>query len=163
MSHYDFSNWISTPDAKWGLFAGNPIQQHPVKNGAGAYQGTHWFAMKIPPSPASDTTLRADFVRMRMTLTGVSGDMVRISFGYAENGNPTNLYCTSRAESCYTSASATPVNPFVFASEAQSYTSCTGVCEVTIPAIPGRVLYYVVQRKNGSNTTTSALGVVPVP
>ena len=163
LSHYDFSNWISTPDAKWGLFAGNPIQQHPVKNGPGAYQGTHWFAMKLPPSPAPDTTRRANPVSMRIALNGVSGDMVRIAFGYAENGNPANFYCTSRAEACYTSASATAVNPFVFASETQFYTSCTGRCEVAIPAIPGRILYYVVQRQNGSNTTTSALGVVPVP
>jgi len=163
LSHYDFSNWISTPDAKWGLFAGNPIQQHPLKNGAGAYQGTHWFAMKLPPSPTPDTSARMTFLPMRISLPGTSGDMVRIAFGYAENGPPTNFYCTSRAEACYTSSSATLTSPFVFASEAQSYTSCSSRCEVVIPAIPGRVLYYVVQRQNGSTNTSSGLGVVAVP
>jgi hypothetical protein len=159
LSHYSFSSWISTPDAKWGLFAGNPIQQHPLK---GSYTGTQWFAMKLPPSPDPNSTLRATFVPMRISLTGISGDTVRIAFGYAENGNPANFYCTSRAEACYTSASATTANPFVFASETQAYTNCFASCEVTIPAIPGRILYYVVERQNGSNNTVSALGVVTV-
>jgi hypothetical protein len=124
--------------------------------------------MKLPPSnpPQSrgpDTMVRATFVPVSVPLTGVSGDMVRIAFGYAENGNPANFYCTSRAEACYTSTSATITNPFVFASEAQSYTNCSGKCEVTIPAIPGRILYYVVQRQNGSNNTASALVAVPTP
>jgi hypothetical protein len=159
LSHYDFSNWISTPDAKWGLFAGNPIQQHPLK---GSYSGTQWFAMKLPPSPEPGATLRPSFVPMRISLAGVNGDMVRIAFGYAENGNPANFYCTSRAEACYTSTTATTTNPFVFENEAQSYVSCPSRCELTIPAIPGRILYYAVQRQNGSNTTTSALGIAVV-
>ena len=160
LSHYDFANWISTPDAKWGLFALNPIQQHPLK---GAYAGTQWFAMKLPPSPASDTMVRGNFSPMRVSLTGVSGDQVRIEFGYAENGNPGNFYCTSRAEACYTSATVVAGNPFVFASEPQSYTNCSPRCEVVIPAIPGRVLYYTVQRQNGPNRSTSAIGVVAIP
>jgi hypothetical protein len=160
LSHYEFSSWISTPDAKWGLFAGNPIQQRPLK---GVYTGSHWFAMKLPPSPAPDATLRSSFVPLRVVLTGVSGDMVRVAFGYAENGNPANFYCTSRAEACYASSSATAVNPFLFASEAPSYTSCSNGCEVTLPAIPGRLVYYVVQRQNGSATGTTALGIAAVP
>ena len=158
LSHYDFSNWISSPDAKWGLFAGNPIQQHPPK---GVYSGTQWFAMKLPPTPP-DLIARTNFVPMRISLQGVDGDSVRIAFGYGENGDPANLYCTTRAETCYTSTAATTVNPFVFAGESQALTSCSPACEVAIPAIPGRVLYYLVERQNGSNTTTSALGLVVV-
>jgi hypothetical protein len=159
LSHYDFSNWISTPDAKWGLFAGNPIQQHPFK---GSYTGTQWFAMKLPPSPDPEIALRAGFIPIRIPLNGTTGDMVRVAFGYAENGNPANFYCTSRAEACYTATTATTTNPFVFESEPQSYMNCSSRCEVTIPAIPGRLLYYVVQRQNGSDSSASALGVVAV-
>jgi hypothetical protein len=50
----------------------------------------------------------------------------------------------------------------VYASEAQSYTGCWSGCTIVIPAAPGRILYYQVQRKNGLNITTSALGVVAV-
>ena len=97
---------------------------------------------------------------MRISLQGVDGDSVRVAFGYGENGDPAHLYCTTRAETCYTSTAATTVNPF--AGESQALTSCSPACEVAIPAIPGRVLYYLVERQNGSNTTTSALGLVVV-
>ena len=88
---------------------------------------------------------------------------MRVAFGYAENGSPENFYCTSRAEACYTSGTATASNPFVFASESQSFFPCTGLCQVPIPAIPGRVLYYQVQvqRQSLVNAPTG-IGVVAV-
>jgi hypothetical protein len=159
-SHYSFSNWISTPDAKWGLFASNPIQQHPIK---GQYTGSQWFAMKIPPSPSSDTVTRAAGVPIYVTLTGVSGDTVRIALGYAENGNPASYYCTTRLEACYTTSAPTTTAPFLFASDTQAYTTCSSGCTIPVPAIPGRKLYYQVHRKNGSNEIVGPLQSVEVP
>jgi hypothetical protein len=94
---------------------------------------------------------------------GASGDSVRIAFGYAENGKPADFYCTSRAEACFTSSSATPANPFSYANDSSSYVSCGSSCSITIPAIPGRTLYYQVQRRNWWKTTTGPLAAVAVP
>lgn len=160
LNHYSFSNWISSPDGKWGLFANNPLQQHPYRSN---YSGSHWFAMKLPPAPTPDNKLRSGFVPIPVSVNGVSGDTVRVAFGYAENGDPNNLYCTSRDETCYTAANASVTNPFSFTVDASSYTACGSGCVVNVPAIPGRTLYYQVQRKNGSLVTSGQTEIVTVP
>lgn len=142
---YNFTNAKPTPDGKWVVVQAQWLEG----------QRTDLFWVKMPPFP---TTVSNSGVTL--TFSGVTGDTIRIAFGYAENGIPANFYCTSRAETCYTSASATTKNPFVYASEAQSYKTCGSGCTVTIPSSPGRALYYQVQRRNGSNTTTSPVGVI---
>ena len=154
MSHFDFSNWILGADGQWGLFTDNPIQQHPI---IGRGNGLDWYAMKVPPTPPSDGMERSQFVNVPIQFQGVAGDSVIIAFGYAENGDPKNLYCTSRQETCYTTTAATLTNPFVFASETQNPQSCSSGCTVNIPAIPGRILYYQPIRINGAQRTYDAL------
>ncbi len=151
---YNFTNAKTTPDAKWIV-----VQPQWLEG-----QRTDTFWMKMPPFPSANsnegTALGSTGLSLR--LGGGPGDSARVAFGYAENGNPANFYCTSRAEACYTSASATATNPFVYASETQGYTPCSGGCTVQVPAIPGRILYYQVQHQNGSNTNVSGLGAVAV-
>jgi hypothetical protein len=151
---YNFTNAKATPDGKWVQVLGQWLEG----------QRSDLFWVKLPPFPNKDSNpgTRPGATNLNLELTGVPGDAVRVAFGYAENGDPANFYCTSRAEACYTSASAAPGNPFVYAGETQAYISCSTRCSVPIPAIPGRVLFYQVQRQNGSNTTTSALGAVAV-
>ena len=88
------------------------------------------------------------------------GDRIRIAFGYAENGDPANLYCTTRQETCWTSAAATDPNPFVFAGEAQHKVACGSGCTVTIPAIPGRILFYQVEHTGGAGTILGPLEAI---
>ena len=74
---------------------------------------------------------------------------VRIEFGYQEFGAPGILACTSRGEDCFTPATATRTD-LLYASETQSHTSCGSGCTVNVPALPGRVLYYRIHRKNAA-------------
>jgi hypothetical protein len=151
---YNFTNAKATPDAKWIEVLPQWLEG----------QRTDTFWVKAPPFPGieSNTGSALGATGISLRLGGVPGDAVRVAFGYAENGNAANFYCTSRAETCYTSTSATVANPFAYASETQGYTACSGGCTVQIPAIPGRILYYQVQRQNGASATASALGAVAV-
>ncbi len=144
LGQYYAYNWVASPDAKWGFFAGNPIGQRPRHSD----NGTNFFAMKLPPWPIStDNTGRAKYVSV--PVGGGSGDQVRVAFGYAENGDPSKFFCTTRQEKCWTSSVATSLNPFVFDSETQHKTPCGSGCTISIPAIPGRILFYQIERSNG--------------
>lgn len=160
-THYTYHNWTSSPDNKWGFLVSNPIQYRPQWQ---AYQGSHHYAMKLPPWPAAeDSVNRSTFVSIAKAFAGKTGDKIRIAFGYGENGDPAQLYCTSRGDTCWTSAAATASNPYLFASEPQNKTICDSGCTIQIPAIPGRVLYYQVERSNGAETVKGPLEVVTVP
>ena len=126
-NHYSFSNWVSTPDAKWGVFAPNPV--------SGRQQ---WEAMKIPPTPTSDGVIRTGFVQTPVAVAGNGTGTARVKFWYGENAP--NGGCTTRQEACYTSTAATPTtNPFDYASEPPHATgSCTAGCTINVPLIPGR-------------------------
>ena len=152
---YNFTNAKTTPDGKWVQAQAQWLEG----------QRTDMFWVEVPPFPPAvsnpGTSLSATNVELQ--LSGSTGDEIRVAFGYAENGDPTQFYCTSRAEACYTSASPSQGSPFAFASEAQAYTPCAGTCSISIPAIPGRILYYQVQalRRNGVNTN-SGMGAIAV-
>ena len=56
----------------------------------------------LPPFPVADSVVRTSFVPQDMTISGTSGDQVRLCWGYAENGpvdgSPNSLYPTARQE-----------------------------------------------------------------
>lgn len=159
LAHFVYYNWIASPDAQWGFFCANPIAEKTLRNGG----GSTWFAMKLPPFPGLSTTPlpdRTTFVSYPVQVFAQSGDSVRVSFGYGENGDVNRFYCTTRQETCWTSASATPSNPFVFGSESQNRTNCNLACTVNIPAIPGRMLYFSVEHSDG---TTDPIQVAAMP
>ena len=56
----------------------------------------------LPPFPVADSVVRTSFVPHDMTISGTSGDQVRLCWGYAENGpvngSANSLYPTSRQE-----------------------------------------------------------------
>jgi len=162
-------NWaVSDPNAvNWrrlGYALGGPGQTdnywnvHGIVDASWAFTEVDWkdgirkdiLAYQLPPWPATDSVNRSQYVQVPIQLSGNTGDTVRIEFGYQEFGAPGSLNCTSRGEVCFTSASATPSNPFVWSSETQSYTSCGSGCTVNVPALPGRVLYYRLHRKNAA-------------
>jgi hypothetical protein len=59
---------------------------------------------------------------------------------YVEFGYNPSFHCTSRAEACRVTAATIGATPFLYAGEAGSDTASSST--VTIPALPGRVLYY---------------------
>ena len=62
----------------------------------------------------------------------------------------TSFHCTERADACLTDDN---IAPFAFNSEALTATDCSGGCSITVPAMPGRLLYYRVETYDGSAWT----------
>jgi hypothetical protein len=74
--------------------------------------------------------------------------VTREKFGNAENGPATSFFCTSRQEACVVDRGAPPFS-YEF-SDTATGVDCSGACSLTIPALSGRILYYRVERNNGS-------------
>lgn len=159
--HWTFSTWLQTPGGKWGFFSA------PYANGL----RNDYFAMKLPPWPTQEQTRdsinRSTFVPVHVHLAPFSGAaFARARFGYAENAAPSSFYCTSRQEACSTEIPVnSPSDPYAFASEAATHMSCANGCTVTIPSIPGRVVYYVIDRLDASGQVihTSPMQAVAKP
>ncbi len=108
------------------------------------------MGVQLPPWPNEDSIVRNTFVKVPVKLSGQAGTSVRIRFGY----NP-SLFCSSRQEQCSTAVSNS--DPYAFLSEQQTWTPCTAAtgCEVDIPAISSRILYYVVDRMSAAGAISS--------
>ncbi|MCU1263533.1 MAG: hypothetical protein JWO80_6418 [Bryobacterales bacterium] len=129
--------------------------------------------VKLPPPGPGDSVNRMNFIPMPITLPAMNGATNAIvRFGYAENGAPGSLFCTSRKESCVvgtqgTTSAVDPVNPFYFEQvEAGSWQGvpCASGCTITIPGIPQRMLYYqYAYRSNSGVVYTSPMSVLATP
>ena len=105
---------------------------------------------------------------VNVTYSGVPfASNIRARFGYLENGGDL-LRCTAYAQDCSTEIpSGAPGDPFSFTNESLTRQTCTNgaACTITIPSLPNRVLYYVIDRLDASGNvlTTSAMQTVAVP
>ena len=144
---FDYSGITLDPTGQWGMFDCNWCNLY----------RSDIFAAKLPPFPAgqSVTNVGTSFIPLTINLPPSSTyDQARVRFGYAESsGNPANLYCTARADGCVTSTS---IAPFAFLSESNGYQSCSAGCTITVPGLPGRFLYYVVDRQNSGSSAVSS-------
>jgi hypothetical protein len=138
-----YSTAKSLPDASWALFnvgiaIGKPTDQVNV-----------WMA-KLPPLLAQDTVDRSTFVRAPIVVSAPQGQHIAsaaIEFGYAEQGDPSLSYCTSRREACVAvSATVNDAAPFYYAqTEAYTRMPCATSCTITLPVLPAHVAYYQVK------------------
>jgi hypothetical protein len=130
-----FWNAKTTPDGKWLIFR---------TLWANGYDHEILLA-KIPPAPVPDNVNRTDFVPLAVTVgaapAGTSATQAVVEFGYN-----TSFHCTSRAETCVKGNAA----GYAFAYENPATVSCATGCRIDIPAIPQRVVYYRVVRKDAS-------------
>lgn len=157
LGQYYASNWVASSDAKWGFFADTPMGQRP-HNSIG---GSNFFAMKLPPWPtSSDGVDRTKYVQIPIPLGGITGDSVRLEFGYGENGDPASFFCTTRQEACWTTNAPTGTAPFDFNGETAHKTACSPSCTVPIPMIPGRILFYRLERTNGATVTLGPIQTI---
>ena len=143
-------NVRTTPDGAWLLFEGLAF-------------GTEYQILmgKMLPFPPADSRNRSTFMPLTIQLTPPSGadiDNAVIQFGYAENGTPEQFFCTSRRETCFANASTVGAVPFQFPSDGTDGTavtvsgvSCASGCEIVIPAVPQRAVYYQVQYRDSAN------------
>jgi hypothetical protein len=139
---YTFANAKATPDGKWAFIPGYWLEGYRMDV----------LAAKLPPWPGTDTVARNTFINVDRTLNQVpDAPKARVRFGYAENGAPEEFFCSTRREACVAAGS-----PYSFLSEAPTGQDCSAGCSVSIPAIPGRVLYYQVERLASDGTVVSA-------
>lgn len=160
--HWSFQTWLQSPGGQWGFFS------TPYVNGL----RNEYFAMKLPPWPGGtygeqdDPKKRLNFICYQVSVPGAPGAAyVRARFGYAENGPASSFFCTSRQEACSTDIpTASPTDLYSYVSEASTHQACTSNCKIVIPAVSGRMLYYVVDRLNSAGTviSTSPLSIVPI-
>ena len=166
------------------------LQHRLLSHGLDKYdqQSTFWNSRMVPDGSwaftqlAMDSTIKLIQVPMRSVdrvnrqyyvpvtvkvprLVAGSTNAV-VQFGYGENG-PTGLRCTTRQETCVAvSSSIDPANPFYFEQiDTYAGASCVLGCTITIPALPGRVLYYRVLYRdaNGSAVLVQPMRVQAVP
>jgi hypothetical protein len=96
---------------------------------------------KVPPYPKPDGVNRSDFISLPVRLSAVPGAAAAVvDFGYAENGDPTKFFCTSRQEACVKGGE--PGSRYSFAFEAPAPVPCASGCAINIPVIPQRAVYY---------------------
>ena len=132
-----FWNAKTTPDGQWLIF-----------RALWANNFNHEILLaKIPPMPAPDNVNRTDFIPLAVTVgpapNGTTATHAVVEFGYN-----TNFHCTSRAEACVKGSAA----GYAFAYENVAGVSCATGCKIEIPAVPQRVVYYRVVRKDASGT-----------
>jgi hypothetical protein len=131
---------------------------------------TDWLALRIDAPPPEDvpSVNRTTFVPVNLTYQGVPfASNVRARFGYAENGGDL-LQCAVYAQDCSTEIpSNAPNDPYSFTNEVVTRQACANGanCTITVPSLPNRILYYVVDRldSNGNVLQTSLMQAVAVP
>jgi hypothetical protein len=152
--HYTYYNARATTDGSWAFTVGSWLNGYP----------RHIFGWKLPPfphpeqypepntDPDIDVGARSDFSTVHLRVDRVDfATGARARFGYAEYGPPDAYYCTSRQEACITGAT-----PYAWLGEAAKSQDCREGCIIDVPALPGRVLYYVVDRlDNDGNVLAS--------
>ncbi len=143
---FQFASFIPEPTGTWGYMQGFWLDG--VRNDL--------FMAKLPPwpNPQQPTFNGTNFIKQAVQI-GASQNLTnaRIRFGYTENGSASDFFCTARQEACVTSAAPTAASPYWFASENAGWQPCTAGCTISVPAIPGRVLFYAVDRQDGANNT----------
>ena len=153
-----FSNCRTTPDGGFMFCPGYWLDG--VRS--------EWLALRTSAFLPTDTVDRTTFVPVSLGLRGVPyASNIRARFGYAENGGDL-LQCTAYGQDCSTEIpSGSPNDPFSFTNETVTRQACAdgANCSITIPSLPNRILYYVVDRLDGSGNViqTSPLQAVAVP
>ncbi len=155
---YGFSNCRPTPDAQFMLCPGDWLDG--VRS--------EWLAYRIAPMLPTDSVNRTGFVPITLTYPGAPfATGIRARFGYLENGGDL-LRCTAYGQDCSTEIPASASSdPYSFTNETVTRQNCANgaTCVITIPSLANRVLYYVVDRLDGSGNVvaTGALQAVAVP
>ncbi|MDE2100761.1 MAG: hypothetical protein KGL39_26180, partial [Patescibacteria group bacterium] len=158
----------------WSLYA----SAHGVSDGKWSFGHTDYYGganrsdiviTANPPSYiAPPSTSQASFISYTVPSAQKSicaSTYCDARFCYAENGcNPSSgslTGCTPRADTCLTAASPSSSSPFYFGSDTTPSFPLTA-STLTIPAVPGRVLYYTVESRNSGGAVVATSEVYTV-
>jgi hypothetical protein len=138
-----FWNVKLTPDGQWMLI------RVPWIEGKRA----EVLAARVPPMPEEE----APVTEMSVAVTppeSLNATQVAVEFGYTPQ-----FYCTSRQEACVRAAHGG--SGYSFASLPWQPQACTGSCEMTLPVVPNRVIYWRARYfdADGKEVGESATGV----
>ena len=139
----------ATPDGNWFLSTVPSSTDYSNLSGDA-------FISKLPPFPFPDGVDRSTFVPVTLNINapqGMSVAKANVQFGYAENGLPTNYYCTSRQEGCVKAGQSGIT--YSYNSDALATVPCSSTCTITIPSIPQRMTYFNIQYMDSSNNVVS--------
>ncbi len=154
LGHEDgFWNARSTPDASWSFASTAWL--------GGTY--STYLAAKLPPWPADTTPNHQAFRYISVPVSPVSGaTQARAKFGYVENEPPgsssMHFYGTTRQDVTTSELNTDdPRDPFSWmTNHGRVATDCSsGACTVGIPALPGRILYYVIEQLDSDGNVIS--------
>jgi hypothetical protein len=143
--HYPYSHSTAYRNGRWAMLMGT--------NSIDGFSMTG-FMISLPPwSERRDSD--NDFKSIEVQVPSGSR-YAEVQFGYSRYIGPNNspadgLFCTSRGESCNTSAATL----FGFESETRSAKNCGTGCTVKIPAVGPNVLYYRVRQSADGKTWTA--------
>ena len=150
-TQYPYAKCVSTPSASWLLCRGtswlNGLAQLPL-------------LVKIP-SRSGTSQAHEGFTQIPINIGASTGmTHARVRFGYGDTAG-TRFYCTTRAEECLTDGS---LSPFAFAADSLTEVACSPSCTINVPGVPGKILYYRVERKiTGSWRLDASVLPVSVP
>jgi len=139
------SNWRPSPDAKWGFV---------LSYSADGVMPLMW-TMTVPPWPGYDNIRRDNFIYEKIDL-GPGAARAEVRFGYEENGQLRQFYCTSRQEACVTRADGKLFN--YLTADGHSGKPCATGCSVQVPTISGRILWWQAFRSADSGATWTPEG-----
>jgi len=144
LRQYQFDNARATPDGKYMIFPGNWVDG----------QRRELMIAELPPWPNVDAYDRTTFVPVPVNVDAdPNAPNARVRFGYAENGPPESLFCTTRQDSCSTELpTLAPTDPYSFMSETRTAQDCSNGCTIRIPGISDRVVYYVIEWLSSAGT-----------
>jgi len=144
LRQYQFNNARATPDGKYMIFPGNWVDG----------QRRELMIAELPPWPNVDAYDRTTFVPVPVNVDAdPNAPNARVRFGYAENGPPESLFCTTRQDSCSTEPpTLAPTDPYSFMSETRTAQTCSNGCTIRIPGISERVVYYVIEWLSSTGT-----------
>ncbi len=163
------ANWRPTPDGKWGLLA------TPWADGVSPVL---WLA-KLPPWPGYDAVRRDHYVQIPIQATAGAA-FSEIRFGYEEYGTTLTtmgyppspvaipsrrraekdgeFLCSARRDTCASRQIPDAENPFQWInSDGHSGTPCLGGCLIPVPALSGRILWWLEYHSN-DGTSWSPVG-----
>jgi hypothetical protein len=140
----------------WGVVA-HPAGKVALMTSGGNLEGIRHSVLLAKLPPFRDSMNKRNTLGGLTVKLGVREGMTqaRVRFGYN-----TSFHCTERSEACVTDVNVTP---FAYAeSDALTAANCAAGCSITVPAIPGRLLYYRVEWFNGTTWTNGdTLTAVP--